>query len=53
MKTTGSRTMKVDEYVDMFFKTAKEMGYTLETCKRGKASGQPQINFGNEPISKV
>ena len=37
--------MKDDEYVDMFFKTAKEMGYTIETCKRGKGRGQLQINL--------
>ena len=42
--------MKDDEYLDMFFKTAKEMGYTIETCKRGKARGQLQINFGNKKL---
>ena len=42
--------MKDDEYVDMFFKTAKEMGYTIETCKRGKGRGQLQINFGNKKL---
>ena len=42
--------MNADEYVDKFFETAREMGYTLETCKRGKARGQLQINFGNKKL---
>lgn len=42
--------MKVEDYVNIFFVTAKEMGYQIEMCKRGKARGQLQINFGNKKL---
>lgn len=42
--------MNDDEYVDMFFKKAKELGYTIERCEKGKACGQRQIDFGNKKL---
>ena len=42
--------MNAEEYVNKFFKAAKNMGYEIETCQRGPYQGEKQIDFGNKKL---